>query len=162
MSDFPWGWAPQLGYGILPDGTRVDSEGMITYFEQALAHERGLREAAEAALEATASTIRSLDAGLTRAEIEREAAEAERTDAYVLVSKRVLEIAVLTNYASRLLAALVAQRQALEGIAVTSNGRRIGLTAADAYSMRALAGETLKQTDTAALEAEGETLGVTP
>ena len=191
-------------------GRAALAQGKLDKAEQALAHERELREAAEGYVKSQGDALRLLTKGNSElrrlreaAEAERdiaqdesdkwfaiaaaeqdvkalldrnvklrqwlessdgmmanyerlaskykhraEAAEAERTDAYVLVSKRVLEVAVLTAYSSRLLAALTQQRQALD------MARDHMVFAEERRKIDALA------IDTAALLAEGETLGM--
>ncbi len=117
--------------------------------EQALAHERGLREAADLACE----QVRALSKlEIKRLVTEREAAEA-LGPAFDALNEHAL---ALTAYATRLLAALTQQRQALTDISDlwVKSGTRAQLDDAMHIADTALAA------DHAALVSEAESLGV--
>ena len=169
----PW---PMSGRTYRVENGPTESQ-RIAELEQALAHERGLREVAELALEQVRARSKL---EIKRQVTEREAAEAELA-AQEQVSREMgrsnwtkdqwrqlaglakgsrnrfeQDAADLRDYATRLLAALTQQRQALENI-MTFMGRNADDMADHKVWRR---GWDALATDHAALLAEGATLGV--
>ncbi len=147
----------------------------VAELEQALAHERWLREAAEAERDRAKAEsdhhnqLATKYFGELQTALERISnLEAGREIEQTMLRNAASEIATVQQYASRLLTALVAQRQALSNRAgycwhcsnYTGEDKVQGGHGDDVHEDWCQIGALA--TDHAALVSEGETLGVTP